>query len=92
MEPPFGFTTGQPWLPQPKQRTRWQPAPPGVLAFNRGGIQCVANLSAAPVGLPPHATILLASGPITGGKLPPTRPYGITGLNLECGRGFSFVV
>jgi alpha-glucosidase len=40
-----------------------------------GGLQatvrCVANLSAAPVPLPPHAGILLASGPLEGGLLPP---------------------
>jgi alpha-glucosidase len=68
----------------------WQPAPDGVLAFDRdtgtadepdatrpgpGGsgatVRCVANLSAAPVFLPPHAGILLASGPLDGDLLPP---------------------
>jgi alpha-glucosidase len=60
----------------------WRQAPPGVLAFNRalGGntadgagpsVCCVANLSAAPVGLPSHASVLLASGPLDGGLLPP---------------------
>jgi alpha-glucosidase len=49
----------------------WQPAPDGVLAFDRGGVLCVANLSAAPVGLPAHTQILLASGPLPGGQLPP---------------------
>jgi alpha-glucosidase len=34
-------------------------------------VRCVANLSAAPVGLPPHAAVLLASGPLDGGLLPP---------------------
>jgi alpha-glucosidase len=34
-------------------------------------IRCVANLSAGPVGLPPHAAVLLASGPLEGGLLPP---------------------
>jgi hypothetical protein len=32
---------------------------------------CVANLSGSPIGLPPHAEALLASGPLTGGQLPP---------------------
>jgi alpha-glucosidase len=32
---------------------------------------CVANLSATPVGLPPHTSVLLASGPLDGGQLPP---------------------
>jgi alpha-glucosidase len=50
-----------------------------VLAFDRtaggGGeqgatVRCVANLSAAPVPLPPHAGVLLSSGPLDG-LLPP---------------------
>ena len=51
----------------------WQPSPEGVLAFDRGSrVRCVANLSPAPVPLPPHAAVLLASGPVTDeGLLPP---------------------
>jgi alpha-glucosidase len=73
----------------------WQPAPDGVLAFDRGApagqpaaaadvadgdaagpgangtVRCIANLSGAPVTLPPAATVLLASGPLDGGVLPP---------------------
>jgi alpha-glucosidase len=64
----------------------WQPAPDGILAFDRGGsdgtagrdgtagpagVRCVANLSPAPVGLPPGATVLLTSSPLTDGQLPP---------------------
>jgi alpha-glucosidase len=63
----------------------WRQAPDGVLAFDRGAgesaaestavtgatVRCVANLSAAPVGLPSHASVLLASGPLDGGLLPP---------------------
>ena len=50
----------------------WQPGPDGVLAFDRGtGVRCIANLSAAAVGLPPHAAVLLASGQLTDGLLPP---------------------
>jgi alpha-glucosidase len=56
----IGSATGMTWLP----------APGGVLAFDRGGIACVANLSSAPVELP-QGEILLASGPVSGGLLPP---------------------
>jgi alpha-glucosidase len=34
-------------------------------------VRCVTNLSRAPVGLPSHAVVILASGPLAGGKLPP---------------------
>ncbi len=44
----------------------------GVLAFTRpGGFSCVLNLSNAPVPLPPHKELLLASGPLDDGRLPP---------------------
>jgi hypothetical protein len=36
-----------------------------------GTVRCIANLSGAPVTLPPAATVLLASGPLDGGVLPP---------------------
>jgi len=59
----------------------WLPAADGVLAFDRspggtgaagGGVRCVANLSAGPVELPPHAETLLVSGPLADdGRLPP---------------------
>jgi alpha-glucosidase len=58
----------------------WQPSADGVLAFDRHGagglavgatVRCVANLSAAPVPLPKNAEVLLASGPVYGGVLPP---------------------
>jgi alpha-glucosidase len=50
----------------------WQPAAPGVLAFDRGdGLRCLANLSSVPVALPGRATVLLASSPCTDGLLPP---------------------
>ena len=54
----------------------WRPSVDGVLAFDRGpggeggGVRCVANLSAAPVALPPHSAVLLASGPLDDGLLP----------------------
>jgi alpha-glucosidase len=59
----------------------WVKAEGGVIAFDRGAdqagadhgrpVRCVANLSGQSVGLPPHAEILLASGPLADGKLPP---------------------
>jgi alpha-glucosidase len=50
----------------------WLPSQDGVLAFDRGaGVTCVANLSDGPIGLPPHTEVLLASGPLSGGLLPP---------------------
>jgi len=55
----------------------WQSSASGVLAFDRdecapGGIvRCIANLSAGPVELPQDADVLLASGPVDDGLLPP---------------------
>jgi len=48
----------------------WLPARDGVLAFGRGGVACVANLSAGPLELP-GGEVLLASGPLADGLLPP---------------------
>ena len=51
---------------------RWFETRAGVLAFARGsGFVCVLNLSDAPVVLPPHDRVLLASGPMSGGTLAP---------------------
>lgn len=50
---------------------RWLDAGPGVLAFARGDVLCVVNLSAGPVPLPPHRGVLLASGPTDGAALDP---------------------
>jgi alpha-glucosidase len=50
---------------------RWQPAPPGVLAFARGDLSCVANLSPTPVTLPPHTAVLLTSALLDDALLPP---------------------
>ncbi len=60
-EPGLGAAPGMTWLS----------APDGVLAFDRGGVACVANLASGPVELPPHTAVLLASGPLPGGLLPP---------------------
>jgi alpha-glucosidase len=49
----------------------WLESPAGVLTFTRGEeFVCVVNLSAAPVELPPHARVLLASDAIPDGRLP----------------------
>ena len=34
-------------------------------------VRCIANISGEPVPFPPHATVLLASGPLDAGLLPP---------------------
>jgi alpha-glucosidase len=49
----------------------WLPAPARVLDFDRGGVRCIANLSRAPVPLPPGLSVLLTSGPLQAGALPP---------------------
>jgi alpha-glucosidase len=50
----------------------WLPSAEGVLAFDRGSsVRCVTNLSRQPVELPAHAAVILASGPLDGGLLPP---------------------
>jgi alpha-glucosidase len=53
----------------------WLDAPDGVLSFARGtgaaGVTCVVNLSGAAVALPPSEAVLLTSGPLDGGLLPP---------------------
>jgi alpha-glucosidase len=49
----------------------WLPAPDGVLAFGRGDLCCVANLSPVPVALPAHTAVLLASSPLGDGLLRP---------------------
>jgi alpha-glucosidase len=48
----------------------WLPAREGVLAFRRGSVVCMTNLSPAAVPLPPGHEILLASGGIAGPDLP----------------------
>jgi alpha-glucosidase len=52
--------------------SRWLPSPDDTLVFARDpGFVFAANLSGAPVPLPAHQEILLASGPVRGGALPP---------------------
>ena len=58
------------WLPAHGGAAGSQAA--GVLAFDRGmGVRCVCNLSSVPVDLPGHTAVLLASGPLADGRLPP---------------------
>jgi alpha-glucosidase len=50
----------------------WRDTAPGMLCFSREpGFVFAANLGPAPAQLPPHREVLLASGPVTDGKLPP---------------------
>ncbi|MGQ1795925.1 glycoside hydrolase family 13 protein [Kocuria oceani] len=50
----------------------WAEAPSGCLAYGRGaGFHCLVNLSGAEVPLPAGAEVLLASGPLGDGQLPP---------------------
>jgi alpha-glucosidase len=50
----------------------WLPSAERVLAFDRGtSVRCVTNLSPVPAELPPHAAVILASGPLADGLLPP---------------------
>jgi alpha-glucosidase len=50
----------------------WLESGDGVLAFDRGtSVRCIANLSAVPLALPGDAAVILASGSLTGGLLPP---------------------
>jgi alpha-glucosidase len=49
----------------------WLPTADDVLGFRRGtDIVVLVNLSAEPVPLPPHEEVLVASGPLTDGRLP----------------------
>jgi alpha-glucosidase len=51
---------------------RWLDAPADVLAFHREPrFACVLNMSTVDVPLPAHEAVLLASGPLPGGMLPP---------------------
>jgi alpha-glucosidase len=48
----------------------WLDSPEGTLLFARDpGFVCAVNLSADPLGLPPNAEVLLATGPLEGDSL-----------------------
>jgi alpha-glucosidase len=107
-EPPFAFSTADPWLPQPpdwkgltvqaqsgdpssmlalyraaialrraepglhEPAMEWIELYPQVLAYCRGAaFACVVNMSGATVALPDHESLLLASGPLDGDRIPP---------------------
>ena len=51
---------------------RWLESPPDSLIFSREpGFVFAANLGQTAIPLPPHSGILLSSGPVTDGSLPP---------------------
>ena len=51
---------------------RWLESPKGVLAFERdNGLVVVVDVEGAPVDLPKHRRVLLASSPFDGSRLPP---------------------
>ena len=49
----------------------WSPSDPAVLAFERGDVGCIVNLSAAPVAPPWPGDVLVASAELVAGRLPP---------------------
>ncbi|MFI0421652.1 glycoside hydrolase family 13 protein [Spongiactinospora sp. 9N601] len=49
----------------------WLDAPADVLMFTRGPLTCVLNCGDRAVPLPPHHSLLIASGPLPGEALPP---------------------
>ncbi|MFD3504001.1 glycoside hydrolase family 13 protein [Streptomyces sp. NPDC058676] len=57
----------------------WLRAPAGVLAFGRDpGFICVVNLSAEAYRLPEHTSLVLSSGPVADGLLPPDQAAWLT--------------
>jgi alpha-glucosidase len=52
---------------------RWRDAPPGVLTFERdAGLVVVVNVDGAAAELSDDRSVLLASGPLDGSRLPPS--------------------
>ncbi|SDK91476.1 glycoside hydrolase family 13 protein [Nonomuraea jiangxiensis] len=49
----------------------WLESPEGVLSFTRGPLTCAINCSTRAVRLPRHEDLLLGSGPLRRGLLPP---------------------
>ncbi|MBB5076236.1 glycoside hydrolase family 13 protein [Nonomuraea endophytica] len=49
----------------------WLDSPEGALFFTRGPLTCVLNCGLEPVPLPPYESLILSSGPLDGGLLPP---------------------
>ena len=67
----------------------WLPSADGVLAFSRGDqFVNVTNLSGAPIALPAHHDVLLATAEVADGRLPPDasawlRPIPTAGTHLR---------
>ncbi|MEU8323362.1 alpha-amylase family glycosyl hydrolase [Nonomuraea sp. NPDC048881] len=49
----------------------WLDSPEGALFFSRGPLTCAINCGMEPVRLPAHDAVLLSSGPVQAGTLPP---------------------
>ncbi|MGN9845370.1 glycoside hydrolase family 13 protein [Nonomuraea sp. H19] len=49
----------------------WLESPEGAIFFTRGPLVCAINCGTGPVRLPEHDSVLLASGPLKRGLLPP---------------------
>ncbi|MGW2221879.1 alpha-amylase family glycosyl hydrolase, partial [Nonomuraea sp. NPDC001684] len=49
----------------------WLDSPEGALFFSRGPLICAINCGMEPVRLPAHDAVLLSSGPVQAGTLPP---------------------
>ncbi|WP_214325609.1 glycoside hydrolase family 13 protein [Nonomuraea sediminis] len=64
----------------------WLPSPEGALFFTRGPLTCAINCGPDPVRLPPHETVLLASGPLDGDLLPPDTAAWMSGSPLPARR------
>lgn len=64
----------------------WLPSPAGALFFARGPLTCAINCGPDPVRLPPHKTVLLASGPLDGDLLPPGTAAWTSGSPLPARR------
>ncbi len=68
VHPALGYRTDDPGTPL----MSWLDHAPDTICFTREpGFIFAANLGAAPVPMPPHARVLLASDPVSDGKLPP---------------------
>ena len=62
----------EPGFRNEREPLRWLDSSDDVLAFRRGDeVACVVNLSADPVALPPHSSVLLTSSPLTADGLLP---------------------
>ena len=70
-------------------RLTWCASDPDVLAFERGDVGCVVNLSARPVVLPWSGAVLLSSADLVGGAVPPDAAAWVDvqpGLSAEVGQ------